>query len=306
MTELSSSLKKLMMAHQPIVDLEGKTAHIELFFQRRRGAPSLEGSKDAINQRLINICIGVSELKNELPAPLSIKLSSAILMSDILFPLDPKWIYIELPGNTAITRSSVKALREWRQAGFRFILSGFRFDIDYRHILPFIHMVKMDANKLVENKQRLDRLKASKMPIIVRKINDKKTYEMCKQLGATHFQGDYIKALEQVDKKGLSAEIQSAKKIVAELRGENGSIDKVTELINDNPYLSYQLLRILNNPISGIPRKITDIKEVIIMLGLVQIKKWATLITLSTTKKQQVEVFDFIINRANKSQPEEK
>lgn len=304
MTELSSSLKKLMMAHQPIIDTEGNTAHIELIFQRRRGTPSLEGSKDAINQRLINICIGVSELKDEFPAPLSIKLTSAILMSDIIFPIAPKLIYIELPGNTAITRSSVKALKDWRQAGFRFILSGYRFDKDYRHILPFIHMVKMDANKLIENKQRLDGLKASKIPIIVRKINDKKTYDICKQLGATHFQGDYLKALEQVEKQGHSAEMLSAKKIVEELRGENGSIGKVTDHITDNPYLSYQLLRVLNNPVSGIPRKITDIREAIIMIGLVQIKKWATLITLDASKQQQNELFSFIVNRPNKIRPE--
>lgn len=304
MTELSSSLKKLMLAQQPIIDAEGNTAHIELFFQRRRGAPSLEGSKDAINQRLIDICIAVSELKSEFQSPLTIKLTSAILMSDIMFPINPQLIYIELPGNTAITRSSVKALREWRQAGFRFILSGFRFDKDYRHILPFIHMVKMDANKLIDNKQRLERLKASKVPIIVRKINDKKTYDICKQLGATHFQGDYLKELEQIQKKGLSAEIQSAKQIISELRGDTGSIDKVKEIITENPYLSYQLLRILNNPISGLPRKITDIREAIIMIGLVQIKKWASLISLSAPKKQQNEVFSSIINRAEKVEPE--
>lgn len=304
MAELSSSLNKLMMAYQPIIDGEGNTAHIELTFQRKRGTPSPEGSKDAINQRLVSICIGVSELKDEFSAPLSIKLTSAILMSDIFFPIAANLIYIELPGNTAITRSSIQALREWRQAGYRFILSGFRFDKDYRHILPFIHMVKMNAAKLIDNKQRLESLKTSKVPIIVRKVNDKKTYEACKLLGATHFQGDYLKTLKQVDKKGPSAEMQTAKNIISELRGNNASLEKVTCLINDNPYLSYQLLRILNNPITGLPRKITDIREAIIMIGLEQIKKWATLISLSATKKQQNEFFSSIVNRPSKVSPE--
>ncbi|EAQ63785.1 Intracellular signaling protein (EAL-mHD-GYP) [Marinomonas sp. MED121] len=297
-------LTKLMIAQQPVIDEEGNTAHIELFFQRKRGTPSIEGSKDAINQRLISICLGVSELKEEFQAPLSIKLTSAILMSDIIFPIDPKLIYIELPGNTAITRSSVNALKKWRNNGYKFILSGYRFDIDYRHILPYIHMVKMDATKLIENKQRLDRLKASKMPIIVRKIDSQKAHEICKKLGATHFQGDYFKALEQIEKKGASAEMKSAKLILGELSSESASLDKVTQLISDNPYLSYQLLRILNNPISGLPRKITDIREAIIMVGLELIKRWASLISLSASKKQQNEIFSTIINRSPKVQSE--
>ena len=294
MTDQSSSIKKLMMAHQPIIDLEGDTAHVELTFKRKRGTPSPEGSKDAINQKLLSVCIGVSELKYEFKAPLSIKLTSAILMSDVLFPIAPNLIYIELPGNTAITQSSIQALKQWFQAGYRFILSGFRFDIDYRHILPFIHMVKMDAIKLIDNKQRLDKLRNSKIPIIVRKINDKKTYETCKQLGATHFQGDYLKTLEQVDKKGPSAEMLTARKIVSELNKDTGSLDNVITLIKDNPYFSYQLLRILNNPISGLPRKRTDIREAIIMIGLEQI------ISLSASKHQQNELFSTIVNRPNK------
>ncbi|WP_438463423.1 EAL and HDOD domain-containing protein [Marinomonas sp. PE14-40] len=300
MSETSSALTKLMMAHQPIIDAEGNSAYTELIFQRKPGTPSVEGSKDAINQRLANICIGVSELKSEFNTPLSIRLTSAILMSDIHFPIAANLIYIELPGNTAITRSSVEALKKWYQAGYRFILSGFRFDIDYRHILPFIHMIKMDAVKLINNKQKVEALKNSDLKIIVRKVNDKKTYETCKHLGATHFQGDYFKALQQVDKKGPSAEILTAKKIVSELRDDKANLDNVAKLIKDNPYITYQLLRILNNPISGLPRKITDIREAIVMIGLEQIKKWAILISLSATKKQQNELFSSIVNRPNK------
>lgn len=46
------------------------------------------------------------------------------------------------------------------------------------------------------------------------------------------------------------------------------------------------------------PRKVTDLKEAVVFIGLSQIKKWAMLITISSSSKQSKEIFRFLLIRA--------
>lgn len=121
---------------------------------------------------------------------------------------------------------------------------------------------------------------------------------MCKEFGFVLFQGYFLKHPNIIKGKRIPSKMNDALDLAKKLQNDDISITEVSDLIKKNPSLSYQLLRLLNSPICGIQRQVTDLTEAVIYLGLEQIKKWAILITISTCSKKMSEVFRLVLVRA--------
>ena len=301
MSSLPDSLNDLMMAQQPIFDVNQKLFGYELLFRNNNEhmANVIDG-EDATSQVLVNLCIGITELEAQMRTPYFINITRELLMSDAFFPINPKLVYIEILEDQHITPDFVEAVARWHSAGYQFVLDDYHFDPSYAPLFPYIKMIKIDV--LMTNpekyKNHILALRKRKMVLIAEKVEDLEMYQKCKELGFHLFQGYYLQRPNIIKGKRISSGIESALELISELQSDSISTDKVTELISKNPTLSYQLLRVLNSPICGMPRKVTDLKEAVVYIGLSQIKKWAMLITITSSSSQPKEIFRFLLIRA--------
>lgn len=301
MSSLPDSLNDLMMAQQPIFDTNHKLFGYELLFRNNNEdmANVIDG-EDATSQVLVNLCIGITELEAQMRTPYFVNITRELLMSDAFFPINPKLVYIEILEDQTITPDFVEAVARWHAAGYRFVLDDYHFDPSYAPLFPYIKMIKIDV--LMTNpdtyKNHILALRKRKIILIAEKVEDIKMYQTCRALGFHLFQGYYLQRPNIIKGKRISSGIESALELISELQSENISTDKVTQLISKNPTLSYQLLRVLNSPICGMSRQVTDLKEAVVYIGLTQIKKWAMLITITSCSKQPQEIFRFLLIRA--------
>ncbi|WP_418139010.1 EAL and HDOD domain-containing protein [Marinomonas sp. RS-M-Aa-14] len=120
---------------------------------------------------------------------------------------------------------------------------------------------------------------------------------LCKQLGFDLFQGYFLQRPELIKGKRIDSATHGAIELVNALQNKDISIEALTDLVAKNPKLSYQLLRILNSPVCGVSKTVTSIKEAIIFLGLVQLKKWALLITITSSTKQPQSLLKILLTR---------
>ena len=295
-------LNELMMAQQPIFTTQNKLFGYELLFrgQEEQFAQVIDG-ESATSQVLVNLCIGITELNTQLRTPFFINITSDLLLSDAFFPIDPDLVYIEILEAQKITPQFVEAITAWCEVGYQFVLDDYQFGEDYDPLLPLVKMIKIDvlATPPLEYALQIQHLMDLGITLIAEKVENKSMFELCKSLGFSLFQGYYLQKPEIVRGKKVDSGMQLAVELVSELQDPDISIDRVAKLVEKNPTLSYQLLRILNSPVCGISKKVNSIKEAVVFIGLVQIKKWALLITLTSSSSQPIEVFRVILTRAH-------
>jgi c-di-GMP phosphodiesterase len=65
-----------------------------------------------------------------------------------------------------------------------------------------------------------------------------------------------------------------------------------------DPHLSYQILRIINSAAYATVKKVESINHAIVMLGLQQVKTWASMISLSNMEGKPGDQIEFILTRA--------
>jgi EAL and modified HD-GYP domain-containing signal transduction protein len=301
MIEFPTVLDDLMMAQQPILKKTKEIFGYELLF---RGKDSLNANiadgETATSQVLVNLCIGITKLESQLRKPFFINMTTDLMLSDAFFPIDPDTVYIEILEKQKLTPEFFAALKKWRSAGYRFALDDYQFDIDYQALLPWVSIVKIDvlATPPEQHLAQIAELKSRGLILLAEKVEDLAMFELCKKLGFDLFQGYFLQRPELIKGKRIDSAIHGAIELVNALQNKDISIEAIADLVTKNPKLSYQLLRILNSPICGVYKTVVSIKEAVIFLGLVQLKKWALLITLTSSTNQPKALLKVLLTRA--------
>ena len=301
MIEFPTVLDDLMMAQQPILKKTKDIFGYELLFRGKDAlnANILDGEL-ATSQVLVNLCIGITKLESQLRKPFFINMTTDLMLSDAFFPIDPDTVYIEILESQKLTPEFFEALKKWRSAGYRFALDDYQFDADYQALLPWISIVKVDvlATPPEQYTNQIADLKSRGLILLAEKVEDLAMFELCKKLGFDLFQGYFLQRPELIKGKKIDSATHGAIELVNALQDKDISIDTITDLVTKNPKLSYQLLRILNSPVCGLAKTVTSIKEAVIFLGLVQLKKWALLITLTSSTSQPSSLLKVLLTRA--------
>lgn len=300
MIEFPTVLDDLMMAQQPILKKSKDIFGYELLFRGKDALnANISDGESATSQVLVNLCIGITKLESQLRKPFFVNMTTDLMLSDAFFPIDPDTVYIEILESQQLTPDFFAALKKWRSAGYRFALDDYQFDANYEALLPWISIVKIDVlatppeNFLVQ----IAELKARGLILLAEKVENVEMFELCKKIGFDLFQGYFLQRPELIKGKKIDSATHGAIELVNSLQDKDISIEAITELVGKNPKLSYQLLRILNSPVCGVSKTVVSIKEAVIFLGLVQLKKWALLITLTSSTNQPKALLKILLTR---------
>jgi EAL and modified HD-GYP domain-containing signal transduction protein len=298
--EFPTVLDDLMMAQQPILKKTKEIFGYELLF--RESSTEFANISDgdvATSQVLVNLCIGISKLESQLRKPLFVNMTTELMLSDAFFPINPNTVYIEILEKQKLTDDFYRSLKKWRSAGYRFALDDYQFDDDYTSLLPWVSIVKIDvlATPPQNYIEQIQKLKNRGLILLAEKVETKSMFEQCKALGFDLFQGYFLQRPEIIKGKKIDSSTYGAIELVNALQDKDISIDIIARLVEQSPKLSYQLLRILNSPICGISKKVSSIKEAVIFLGLIQLKKWALLITLTSSSNQPTSLLKILLTR---------
>lgn len=300
MIEFPTVLDDLMMAQQPILKKSKDIFGYELLFRGKDALnANISDGESATSQVLVNLCIGITKLESQLGKPFFVNMTTDLMLSDAFFPIDPDTVYIEILESQQLTPDFFEALKKWRSAGYRFALDDYQFDANYEALLPWISIVKIDVlatppeNFLVQ----IAELKARGLILLAEKVENVEMFELCKKIGFDLFQGYFLQRPELIKGKKIDSATHGAIELVNALQDKDISIEAITELVGKNPKLSYQLLRILNSPVCGVSKTVVSIKEAVIFLGLVQLKKWALLITLTSSTNQPKALLKILLTR---------
>ena len=105
-------------------------------------------------------------------------------------------------------------------------------------------------------------------------------FESAKKWGYTLFQGYFFAKPEIIKYVEIPLNAALHFQIIEKLNKETPNISEIAAFITRDMSLTYRLLRLINTYSFGVPKKITSIKQAIVIIGVEGTKKWLYVLTL--------------------------
>lgn len=291
-----------LIGRQQIFDRDLNIYGYELLFRSGENTQVSLDNGAAITQQLILdaiLEIGLKTLTGGTRA--FINFTADNLLAGIAKCLPKDGVVIEILEHTKITPQLVSMVERLAADGYLIALDDFIFDPEWEPLVHIAHFIKLDvrARSEAENTRLMDRLKPYPANILLEKIETEQEFERYRQLGGDYFQGYFLHHPHTIASKRLDVAKQTMLQLVGELHKPEIDCHRIAELIRKDPALSYKLLNFINSAWFALPRHIDSIEQAVILLGVNQIRRLVTLISLSNAAQNRPsELFRTALLRA--------
>ena len=112
-------------------------------------------------------------------------------------------------------------------------------------------------------------------------VRDHETFERCRELGFTYFQGDWFAKPRSFQSRGVPTAGLGSLRRLAELTSGEVSFEDIERIISADIGLSLKLLRYVNSAFFALPRTVGSVREALTLLGTRTVRRWATVMVIS-------------------------
>jgi EAL and modified HD-GYP domain-containing signal transduction protein len=271
------------VARQPILDPTGQVFGYELLYRAAADAVSCQDARDTAAARVLNdavLTLGLDTLTGGRRA--FINVTRQMLMNDLITVLSPDTIVVELLEDVGVDDEIVAACRRLREKGYSLALDDFTLDAGAENLLPFVRYVKIDVlSTTPEERRAIQRLVPPGVKLVAEKVESVEIFEEARALGYSLFQGYYFCRPTTFTGGALSARRLAYARLLSALNRPNVNVNSVEDLIKHDASLTYRVLRCINSAAFGIRREIQSIRQALVLLGLDQVRKWASVWALA-------------------------
>jgi len=292
-------MDEFSFARQPILDTSLSLYAYEFLYRPTGDAHNKNHSitSEVLASSIIDL--GLDKASNGYFA--FINMSYDDIMSEHIDALPADKLILELledikPNNDLISR--VKNLHE---KGFRFALDDFVYSPSWDPLIELADIIKFDltVTSFEENKALINTLKTKDIVFLAEKVETHADYQAYRDIGCTLFQGYFFSKPELIKGTSLSANQLSKTKLLSLINQPELSIAELEATIEQDPNLTYLLLKYLNSAQFSFSNPIESIKHAIVILGIANIKKWSTLVTLRSLSSKPSELLRLALVRAH-------
>ena len=269
-------------ARQPILDADKNLYAYELLF--RDGVdnvfPDVDG--DMATSRIIEgaqINFGLEDLTDGKPAFINFTLETIAKKYPSM--MSPDTLVVELLETIQPGKRLLSEVQKLHEQGYTIALDDYEHKPVWKHFYPYISMIKIDLRSMSQDEVTsvLADLKAyPEITLLAEKVETLEEFEWCKSVGFTYFQGFFFSKPEMVKTKNLSPAQMTLAELLYETSNEDVNIPKITQVFERDINLSYKLLRYANSAAFSRVSEISTIKQAIIALGHLELKKFISLL----------------------------
>ncbi|MEA2449543.1 MAG: hypothetical protein QOG63_1475 [Thermoleophilaceae bacterium] len=276
----------VLIARQPVYDTALRVVAYELLVQRRDGseAGDLADEASTISEIGLNLVIG---------HPAYLRVSRALLLEGYVTALPADRVVLLVDPELPLDAAAETALEELVAAGYQLALIDPEPGSASDRLLPFAHIAAIDVGSAERGTLRdeVARLRQSGRKLLARGVEDHADLELCQELGFDLLQGYFFCRPRVVSGSG-AVPVQSLARVqmLGELQRPDIDFDQLQEIIGRDVGLSYNLLRFINSAFFSLPRRVESIRDALVLLGVVNVRKWATLMTLASADDKPNEL----------------
>jgi c-di-GMP phosphodiesterase len=275
----------LFVARQPIFDLGGQIAGYELLY--RHNAEALEAepgnamqmSSDVIVQSIVEV--GLDRLTTGTRG--FVNFGREMLVSGAYEVLDPRSVVIELLEDVRADAEVLRACAALRESGFCLALDDFEVGGSQTELLEFASILKLDV--LFRTPDEVEQIARTLRPhgitLLAERVETEEVYEATRCAGFSLFQGYYFRKPETVASSGRTIDAMRLIPLMNALLADSVTDAEVAGEFQQDPDLSYKLLRIVSSATYG-QRGVQSIQHAIQMIGRRALHRWVTILLASS------------------------
>ncbi len=282
----------VVVSRQPILDHLERIVAFELL--TAPAADPRETTAAVLAQAIVDI--GLPRLVGTRPAHVDV--TREFLLAVRPLPLAPESVVLEVRADQPADDVLLMALREARDAGFRIALDGFRADSGADALLDLADSVKLDVGSMHDEDIEIavNIARGRGLTLIADNVQTRNAYGFCRGLGFDAFQGRYF--AEPVIVMGTSAPTYRLRALSMLAKGEATSFEELERVIAEDPGLSLKLVRLANSAFYGGRHPVGSIRQALMALGSVTVRRWATLLVLAGVNDRPSHLLELGLLRA--------
>jgi EAL and modified HD-GYP domain-containing signal transduction protein len=292
---------QVFIARQPIFDRSLEVAGYELLFRgANQNVAVISDHDEATSTVVMNAFteIGLDAVVGDRRAWINV--SRDFLLGGFARALPRGRVVLELLEDQQVDDTLVEALEDHRARGYAIALDDFSWDDALVPALAHVDIVKVDLlgrdpAAVAEDAHRLAR---HDVTLLAEKVETREEYERCAELGFDLFQGYFFCKPERMEARGVAPNRLSMLQLVAALQDPKVEIEQLEILVSRDIALSYRLLRYINSAFFGLRREVDSIGRALMLLGVDNVKRWATLSIFAGVDEKPRELLETALVRA--------
>ena len=274
----------IFVARQPIYNKSNSLIGFELLYRAGdTDVAEFTDGKIASSEVILNsfMNIGLDGLVGSAKA--FINIPEELVTNESFSPMFENQTVLEILEDTIPTDQVIAGVKRLKEQGYEIALDDFQYTPEYERLLELADYVKIDVIELniEEVKQQLEYIEKFNVKLIAEKIETQEKYESCEKLGFDYFQGFYFCKPQLVRKKHTPGNKIVVLNILNKLENPDYDLDDVENTLALDAVLTFKILRYVNSAAFAQRKEIESIKEALVLVGGIKIKKWATLILMT-------------------------
>lgn len=264
------------VVRQPIMDAAERVYGYDLRFRDNALATTDQEEERSAARGLTDaiLTIGLDTLANKKPAFLTFTRHLLVDGAATLLPADS--VVVCVPGALGSDASVLAACKGLHGAGYSLAIDDFS-DGAAEALLPFATFVKIDVASVspltvAGTTARL----GTGVQVIASRVESPESYAGAKASKCRYFQGFYFCEPVMRSAQALPAKQLAYVNLLTALNKPNLSIGELEDLVKRDVSLAYRVLRSVNSAAFGGGREITSIRQALVLLGIDQVRKWAS------------------------------
>jgi EAL and modified HD-GYP domain-containing signal transduction protein len=289
------------IGRQPIFDQGQRVIGYELLYRQNHGPwTNIVDGDQATSQIIVNSFWELGLGKVVGPHRAFVNVTRGFLLNSEWLPPPSDQLVLEILEDTLIDEAVMAAVRELKRKGYMIALDDFTYRPGLDVLLGLADYIKLDVlaldnAQLEEHLHHLDRYSSK---LVAEKVETPEMFDRCRGLGFQYYQGYFLCRPRVISGKRLSTSRLTAMRMMAQLQSSQLDLTGLEELISHDPTLTYKLLRYINSAAFAVAKKIQSIHHAVVYLGEREIRRWASLITLTGIDDKPDALFTTSLVRA--------
>jgi len=284
------STGETFIARQPIFDGQYHVFGYELLFRSgpQNFFPGVDGDHASSKLMSDSMCVhGLGALTAGRKA--FVNITRNVLVNELYTVLPPEVTVIELLETIPPDEQVIGACRAVRESGYLLALDDFVFEPRYEAFLPEVDIVKVDFISATPEQRRaiVRRSEIDGFALLAEKVESYEEVHEAARLGYRYFQGFFFCAPQMIATREIPSVKLNYLRLLDQMNRPTLNVDRLEEIIRCDVGLSFKLLKYLNSAALGLRHRITSIKHAITMLGERAVRKWASLIALTSLSEDK-------------------
>lgn len=290
-------------ARQPILDREKNLYAYELLFRDglENAFPNIDG--DEATSRMIagsQFNFGLDDFLGDRRGFINFTLDTLIKKFPSMLPAEQ--IVVEILETVQPGKRLLAEVQELKEHGYVVALDDYIHQPVWRHFYPYVDIIKIDFRET--DQQTIDSVieairEFPHIKLLAEKVETNEEFQRALAMGFHYFQGYFFSKPEVMQSKSLSPAQMTLAELLYETSKSEMDLSKITGIFQRDVNLSYKLLRYSNSAIFKRRSEIESIKQAIIVLGQLELKKFlSVLFTAQVASEKPAELMRLAMTRA--------